>query len=79
MHLSATLGFYLLVIEMVDSYKYLCSAGGSLCSHSIEFLVCVGNSTFQLDKILAQIISRNIITLTSESVDPMAGIMFHVV
>ena len=52
-HLSATLDFQLLVVEMVGSSEYLCSAGDNLCSHSIEFVACVGNITFRLcDNIL---------------------------
>jgi hypothetical protein len=57
---------------MVGSSEYLCSAGGKFCSHSTEFLVCVGNRIIRL-------INRNIITLTNEIVDPIDKTMFHVV
>jgi len=50
-----------------------------ICSHSTEFLVCVGNKISRFDVILSHIINRNIITLTNEIVDPIDEIMFHVV
>jgi hypothetical protein len=55
------------------------SAGGKFCSHSTEFLVCVGNRINRFDLILSHIMSRNIITLTNESVDPIDEMIFHVV
>jgi len=64
---------------MVGSSEYLCSAGGKFCSHSIEFLVCVGNRINRFDVILSHIMNRNIITLTKEMVDPIDEMMFHVV
>lgn len=64
---------------MVGSSEYLCSAGGKFCSHSTEFLVCVGNKTNRFDEILSHMMNRNIITLTNEIVDPIDEIMFHVV
>jgi len=64
---------------MVGSSEYLCSAGGKLCNHSTEFLVCAGNRISRFDVILSHIINRNIITLTNEIVDPIDEIMFHVV
>ena len=30
--------------------EYLCSAGGKFCSHSTEFLVCVGNKINRFDE-----------------------------
>lgn len=68
-----------LTSEMVGSSEYLCSAGGKFCSHSTEFLVCVGNRIDRFDEILSHIMNRNIITLTNEIVDPIDEIMFHVV
>lgn len=39
----------------------------------------VGNRIDRFDEILSHIMNRNIITLTSEIVDPIDEIMFHVV
>lgn len=64
---------------MVGNSEYLCSAGGKFCSHSTEFLVCVGNRIGRFDVILSHIMNRNIITLTNEIVDPIDEMMFHVV
>jgi len=63
---------------MVGSSEYLCS-GGKFCSHSTEFLVCVGNRISRFDVILSRIMNRNIITLTNEIVDPTDEMIFHVV
>jgi hypothetical protein len=64
---------------MVGSSEYLCSAGGRFWIHSIEFLVWVGNKICRFVLILSQIMKINIITLTSEIVDPIDETMFHVV
>jgi hypothetical protein len=64
---------------MVGNSEYLCSAGGKFCSHSTEFLVCVGNRIIRLAVILSHMINRNIITLTNEIVDPIDEMIFHVV
>jgi len=64
---------------MVGSSEYLCSAGGKFCSHSTEFLVCVGNRISRFDVMLSHMMNRNIITLTNEIVDPIDEMMFHVV
>lgn len=64
---------------MVGNSEYLCSAGGRFCSHSTEFLVCVGNRIWRFDTILSHIMNMNIITLTNEIVDPIDEMMFHVV
>ena len=63
---------------MVGSSEYLCS-GGKFCSHSTEFLVCVGSKISRFDVILSHIMKRNIITPTNEIVDPVNEMTFHVV
>ena len=78
MHLSATLEYQLLN-EMDGISKYLCSAGGKFCSHSSEFLVCVGNRIYWFDIILSHAMNRSIITLMNEIVDPVDEMTFHVV
>jgi hypothetical protein len=59
---------------IVVSSDYLCSAGGKFCNHSAEFLVYVG-----FDVILFLMTNKNIIALMNEIVDPINGILFHVV
>ena len=61
MHLSATSELYQLVIEIVGSSEYLCSAGGKYRNLSTEFLVRVGNKIIGFDVILSHM-NRNIIT-----------------
>jgi hypothetical protein len=68
-----------LVREIVGSSENLCSAGGKICSHSTEFLVCVGNRISRFDVILSHIKNRYIITLTNEIVDPIDEMIFYVV
>jgi hypothetical protein len=46
---------------MVGSSEYLCSAGGNFCSHSTEFLVCVGNKISRFDVILIEIINKQLL------------------
>jgi hypothetical protein len=70
---------YSLVSETVGISEYLCSAGGKFCSHSTEFVVCVGNRISQFDVILSHMVNRNIVTLTNEIVDPIDQTMFDVV
>jgi hypothetical protein len=41
--------------------------------------MCVGNKISRFDMILSHVMNRNIITLTSEIVDPTDEIIFHVV
>jgi len=64
---------------MVGSSVYLCSVGGKFCSHSTEFLVCVGNRINRFDVISSHIMNKNITTLTNEIVDPIDEMTFHVV
>jgi len=78
MHLSATLEV-ILVSEIVGSSEYLSSAGGKFCKHSTEILVCVGNKVSRFDVILSHMMTKNICTLTNETVDPIDEIIFHVV
>ena len=68
-----------LVIEMVGSSEYLCSACGKFYNHSTEFLVCMGNKICRFDAILFHMMKMNIITLTNELVCPFDEMMFHVV
>jgi hypothetical protein len=65
-------------VTMVGSSEYLCSAGCRLCSHSTEFLVCVGNRICRFVLILSQIMKMNISTLANEMVEPIDD-TFHVV
>jgi hypothetical protein len=44
-----------------------------------QFLVCVGNKISRFDVILYRMLNKNIIMLTNETVDPIDGIIFHVV
>ena len=61
------------IIDMRDE-----ATGGKFCSHSTEFLVCVGNRIIRFDLITSHIMNRDIIILTSEIVDPI-DMTFHVV
>ena len=41
--------------------------------------MCVGNQICLSDVILSHVMTRNIITLTNETVDPIDEMIFHVV
>lgn len=66
-------------ITIVGNSEYLCSAGGRFCSHSIEFLVCVGKRICRFVLILSHTMKMNIRTLTNEVVAPTEETIFHVV